>query len=81
MLALTLASLLRRELHHKGIDLSIPTLLDELSEIHEVALLYPAEAGVKNQLALSEMSPIQQKLYEALELAKYRRLRYYKARR
>ncbi len=75
VLALTLCSLLRRELSQKGIDRSIPAILKDLSTIQEVAVVYPAkskggEPGMK--VTLSELSEGQQALYEALDLARYR---------
>ncbi len=75
VLALTLCSLLRRELSQKGIDRSIPAILDDLSRIQEVAVVYPAkskggEPGIK--VTLSNLSDDQRALYEALDLARYR---------
>lgn len=54
VLALTLCSLLRRELHALGIDLSIPAVLETLPNIHEVALVYPGRGRRKDPLVLSE---------------------------
>ena len=74
VLALMLCSLLRRELHRKGIDRSIPALLDELGGIREVGILYPAQKGQKVpriQVTLSQMSDEQRTLYEALNLERY----------
>ncbi|MCL5677510.1 MAG: hypothetical protein M1602_06605, partial [Firmicutes bacterium] len=68
VLALTLCSLLRRELHLAGIDLSIPTLLETLSDIHEVALVYTGRGRRKNPLVLSERSPLQQEICKVLRL-------------
>ena len=74
VLALMLCSLLRRELHHKGIDRSIPDLLDELVRIREVGILYPPQKGQELptiQTTLSQMSDEQRILYEALNLERY----------
>jgi transposase len=74
VLALMLCSLLRRELHHKGIDRSIPDLLDELGRIREVGILYPPKVGQKMptiQMTLSQMSAEQRTLYETLNLERY----------
>jgi transposase len=71
VLALMLCSLLRRELHRKGIDRSIPDLLDELGTIREVGILYPPQEGKEEptiQITLSQMSDEQRMLYEALNL-------------
>jgi len=74
VLALMLCSLLRRELHRKGIDRSIPDLLDELGKIREVGILYPPKVGQKMptiQVTLSQMSDEQRTLYETLNLERY----------
>ena len=74
VLALMLCSLLRRELHRKGIDRSIPDLLDELGKIREVGVVYPPLGKKKTptiQMTLSQMSDDQRALYKALELSKY----------
>ena len=46
VLALLLASLLRREVAKKGIELTIDALFDQLNSIQEVINLYPASGGV-----------------------------------
>jgi transposase len=74
VLALMLCSLLRRELHRKGIDRSIPDLLDELGNIREVGILYPPQEGKEVptiQATLSQMSDEQRTLYEVLNLERY----------
>jgi transposase len=74
VLALMLCSLLRRELHRKGIDRSIPDLLDELAIIHEVGIVYPPQVGQELptiQTTLSQMTEEQRSLYEALNLERY----------
>jgi len=74
VLALMLCSLLRRELHRKGIDRSIPDLLDELGNIHEVGVVYPRVGKQKTptiQMTLSQMSEDQCALYVALGLQRY----------
>ena len=70
VIALTLASLLRRELAHKNIHMSIPAIFESLNEIHESALIYPKGAS-KDHIVLSEMNQTQQTLFEALNLEKY----------
>jgi transposase len=74
VLALMLCCLLRRELHRKGIDRSIPDLLDELATIREVGVVYPPQAEQKMpsiQITISQMSPEQRTLYDALGLERY----------
>jgi transposase len=74
VLALMLCSLLRRELHRKGIDRSIPELLDILADIREVGVIYPPQGKKKAptiQTVLSKMSQEQRSLYEALNLHLY----------
>ena len=80
VLALTIASLLVRELHHKGIDISIPRLFDRLNRIDEVALIWPRRPGrpspkspqqPRDTLTISQMSPEQKRLFDALNLKQY----------
>lgn len=74
VLALMLCSLLRRELHRKGIDRSIPDMLDELAKISEVGVVYPPQGKQKMpriEMTLSRMSDEQRSLYDALDLQRY----------
>jgi transposase len=70
VLALLLASLARKVAFQAGVDLTLPGLLKELSEIREVAVIYPpgALAHPKDHITLSRMSPRQKKLAQALEI-------------
>jgi transposase len=75
VLALTLCSLLRRELAKKGIEISVNEAMEELRAIQEVGILFPPEAGKKHprlERTLSVMSARQQSLYGALDLRRYR---------
>lgn len=71
VLALLLASLARKVACGAGIDLPLPALLDELTAIREVAVIYPQGtlAHPKDHITLSRMSPTQRKLAEVLEIA------------
>lgn len=71
---LTLTALLGRELHRHGIQLSIPALLETLSGIHEVAVIYPPiEEGrrQKDHMTLTERNPMQQQIMDLLNLDRY----------
>ncbi len=70
VLALLLATLARQEASRAGVDLSLPALLSELSDIREVAVIYPPGtlAHRKDHVALSRMSPRQRKLAETLSI-------------
>jgi len=72
VLALLLATLARKVATKAGLNLSLPALLDELSAIREVAVIYPQGvlAHRKDHITLSRMSPTQRKLADALEIAK-----------
>jgi transposase len=75
VLALMLCGLLRRELDRRGIKRSLPALLEELGQIREVCVIYPAvEPGAEPmlQLTLSELTEEQCALYKALDLGRYR---------
>jgi transposase len=52
VLALLLSSLLRRTLAQKGIDLSIVKILTTLSQVKEVALVYPDRRTFLSSLTL-----------------------------
>jgi transposase len=74
VLALMLCSLLQRELHQKGIDHSIPALLDELEKIREVGVVYPPQGKKKTpriEMTVSQMSSTQRTIYDALNLKQY----------
>ena len=75
VLALLLCSLLQRELHHQGIRHSIPEVLEQLGQIREVGVVYPAPDHPSTptlQMTLSRLSPDQRTLYDALNLGAYR---------
>jgi transposase len=71
VLALFLATLARKVAVQAGLDLTLPALLDELSAIREVAVIYPQGtlAHRKDHVTLSRMSPTQRKLANALDIA------------
>ena len=73
VLALMVASLLQRELARKGLPISIPEMIKNLSSIKEVAIHYPAGkvSGPPIKLTLSEMNPLQKKLFRLLELKQF----------
>ncbi len=77
VLALTLASVLRREMARAGMDMSVDALLEELCGIREVVNLYPAAGGgagrPRAQRVLTRMSPIQQRLFDRLDLGRFHR--------
>ncbi len=69
VLALLLCSLLRRELQHKGIELSVDRMLETLDTIHEVQMLLSSGRGrPRVQRTHSELEPLAAQLFEALEL-------------
>jgi len=74
VLALMLVSLLRRELHREGIDLSMRRMLELLGDIRELVMLFPAQVrGGKATIrtSITAMSPEQRELYQALDLERY----------
>ncbi len=74
VLALTLCTLLRRELYRKGVDRSIEAMLEELSQIREVAVVYPPKAKGDQpiiEMTTSQMSENQRAVYDALDLKRY----------
>ena len=74
VLALTLSSVLQREVWHKGEPLSINRLLEELGQIRETLVIYPRRQGQRqNRTAtcLTRMNALQQRLFSLLELQRY----------
>ena len=74
VLALMLASLLQRSLHAKGLDLSIPRMLESLSGIKQTTVIFePAAGSRKPRLAncLSNMSQEQRRLFDLLDLKRF----------
>ena len=74
VLALTLCSLLQREVSCRGFHRSVPALLADLVWIREVDVLYPPRqdaAEPELRTTLSQMSTEQQSLYEILGLKQY----------
>ncbi len=77
VLALTIASLLVRELHKKGIAISIPRCFAPLNNIDEVALIWPRRPGrpslksprqPRDSFKLSDMNVEQRQILDALNL-------------
>jgi len=74
VLALMLVSLLQRELHMKGIDLSMRRMLELLGDIRELVMIFPPQVrGGKAAIrtTITVMSPEQRELYEVLALNRY----------
>ncbi len=71
VIGLLLSSLARKVAMEAGMDMTLPAMLKELSDIREVAVVYPqgAMARRKDHIALSRMTPRQRKLAHALEIA------------
>ena len=76
VLALTLASLLRREVGKKGISLTVDALLDQLAGI-QVVNLYPAAGGKggrpRARRVLTRMTRLQEQLHRHLDLGRFHR--------
>jgi len=75
VLALTVTSLLRREVLRRAANCevelegtSIEGILDTLAEVNEVIYIYPPGSGIKPQHTISEMSPAQKQLLDLLDL-------------
>ena len=64
MLAVTVAHLLRREAVQSGIDLSLPQLLQDLTDVQEVLLAYPESSAIRDHLTLTTRTRRQQKLLD-----------------
>lgn len=74
VLALTLSSVLQREVWDKGEQLSINHLLEELGGVRETLVIYPRRQGQRqNRTAtcLTRMNSLQQRLFALLDLQRY----------
>lgn len=73
VLALTLVSLLQRELFVHGIDVSIHKAIEELSAICEVALVKHKRGGKQAEpnIVISKMTDNQRQMFETLQLSRY----------
>ncbi len=72
VLALTVARLMVREADQAGIHMSVRELLDTLAAIQETVLLYQGERGrPRARRMLTEIDPIQQRLYDLFGLDHY----------
>jgi len=71
VLGLLLATLARLTAARSGIEITVPRLLEELSLIREVAVIYPpgTPGARKSHPALSSMSPRQHKLADCFGIA------------
>ena len=72
VLALAMVSLLQRQLHQRGIDISISEALQSLGDIKEVALFHSRSR--KNPLVtleLTERDELQSQLFDALGLGRF----------
>lgn len=69
VLALLLATLARKTAWEAGIEVSLAVLLDDLSAMKEVALLYPDDNGkLKAQFTMNKMSPRQKKFADLFRI-------------
>jgi transposase len=72
VLALAVAHLLRRQAAQAGLQLSVRELLATLAGIQETVLLYQGERGrPRARHVLTEMDPVQQRLYDLFGLEVY----------
>ena len=75
VLALTLASLLRREAARKGVALSADALLEQLHGIQEVLNLYPAEGArggrPRVRRVLTRRTRLQEQLFRMFDLSRF----------
>ena len=72
VLELTLSSLLQRQLHRAGVEISMEKMHEQLSSIKELLLLYPAKNGkVKAVTTLSKKNAIQNQVFKVLDLKRF----------
>ena len=70
--ALAVAHLMRRQARQAGLDMSVRELLGQLAGIQETVLLLPSTGGrPRARRMLTEMSRVQQRLFEIFTLDRY----------
>jgi transposase len=74
VMALTLVSLLKRELASKGLSISTQSLMSNLNDIRESIIVYPQSGGKPPKLSysISRLTKIQKSLYNLLHLDRFR---------
>jgi len=74
VMALTLVSLLKRELASKGLSISTQSLMSNLNDIRESIIAYPQSGGKPPKLSysISRLTKIQKHLYNLLHLDRFR---------
>ena len=68
VLAVTIAHLLRREVAHGGIEISLPDLLRDLTDVQEVLLEYPPPSTLGVRLTLTDRTRRQQRILDYLQI-------------
>ncbi|MDE2282489.1 MAG: hypothetical protein KGJ92_06945, partial [Actinomycetales bacterium] len=69
VLALSVLRLMTREVARAGLALSTGEIMRELAGIQETVLLYPSTGGrPRARRVLTEMDPLQERLFEILDL-------------
>ncbi len=68
VLAVTLAHLLRREVARGGIDVSLPDLMADLTDVQEVLLEYPSPSTWGARLTLTDRTRRQQQILDYLQI-------------
>lgn len=73
VLALLLASLAHKKVAEAGMDLTLLNMIEELSDIKEVAVIHSDEdsSKQKGEIIVSKMSPLQKNLSEVLNIQSY----------
>lgn len=73
VLALLLATLAHKKVVEKGMDITLLNMIEELSDIREVAVIHSKVDNSKQQdeIIISKMSPHQKKLAEILDINRY----------
>lgn len=75
VLALRLSTLLQRELHEQGLDLSVDRMLDGLSDVKQVINIYSKKGDAKKEtktFSLSQRDAEAQKMMDILKLGKHK---------
>ena len=73
VLALLLATLAHKKIVEQGVDITLLDMIEELSDIREVAVIHTNNDGLKqkDEIIISKMTPQQKKIAEILDIQKY----------
>lgn len=73
VIALLLATLAHKKIVEHGVDITLLGMIEELSDIREVAVIHTKDSGLKqkDEIIISKMNSLQKQIAEILDIQKY----------